>query len=744
MRRTQSLVALIDRTLRLVLHLTVFATLYGVSAVASQAADRWEPAGFGGSGNYLSVHVDTSQPGVVYAASDAGGLFRSADYGEHWVMRNDGLGNYEVASFAIDPFDPDTLYAGVGAFPSSEKAGLYVSHDAGLTWRHLRSTAKHRIAFRLNRTRQAIAPDPRNRGVIVSGSRDNGVWRSSDGGRTWNQVLEAPSTAVRPIQMIGGNVDDPDTTPYAASVSVAVFDPGAAGVVYAGFYGAGVYRSDAGGVAGSWRPASKGLPDQSTVLHLAVGPEETLYAALGAQGVYKSADGGAHWTSVSGDLPLGDIRVVSVAVHPADPAVAYIVQSAAADPADWHAPVWKTEDGGAHWRETGRIDLDDTANPTDVWSYYPTSGNMIALDPSEPDRLFFTNAWGIYRSDDAGGRWSSMVAGAQATCVRDLAFDEGRTPDQPGVIFAAHLDAGLLASRDRGKDWAALIPDGSSERRLAGHFWRVLVVRDGNSKSYYAAGAPWLEDVNVVMHSRDGNRWRRVLTRDIPPGGRGLGVVNLTADPSRPELLYFVQDGGQVLKTEDGGKSWAPTTAQPAAQRFNDLAVDDSGRVFVATFWKGVWRSNDGGESWEQVLKGRGPAWDLDVASDAVYAALGDGNLYQSRDGGGDWRRLTNFPRGSDSDGTGNQGIAVGVDPQDPAHIIFSRADTWHYGDLGSGAGLIESTDGGATWRSLNEGLGMPRVAKVLFAPNGDLYAGTICGGVWRFARGERATATNQ
>ena len=76
----------------------------------------WQGIGFGGAGNFAGIHFDSSRPGVVYATSDVGGIFRSTDYGVTWEARNSGLGNLEVSSFAIDPFDSNTLYAGVGAF----------------------------------------------------------------------------------------------------------------------------------------------------------------------------------------------------------------------------------------------------------------------------------------------------------------------------------------------------------------------------------------------------------------------------------------------------------------------------------------------------------------------------------------------------------------------------------------------------------------------------------------------------
>ncbi len=258
--------------------LLLLALLPGAGDLRAEA--RWVPAGFGGAGNFLSVQFHPDRPGVVYLTSDVAGVFYSEDYGEGWQFRGLGLGNYEVSSFAIDPFDPNTLYAGVGALARSNKAGIYKSRDAGLTWRHLTDSAAKGISFRNNRTPRAIAPDPARQGVILSGSRERGIWRSTDGGERWDQVYAPPMTGARLHYLSAGSiVDDPDEPSYPAPVAAVVFDPRDPEIVFAALYGAGIVRSDAAGIAGSWQEASRGLPPEPIVLDIAVGADGALYAA---------------------------------------------------------------------------------------------------------------------------------------------------------------------------------------------------------------------------------------------------------------------------------------------------------------------------------------------------------------------------------------------------------------------------------------------------------------------------------
>jgi len=210
-------------------------------AVCSQVAattvlSSWESGGFDAAGNYLAVYFDPFQPGVVYAASDVAGLFRSVDDGDNWQMRGIGLGNREVSSFAIDPFEPNRLYAGVGALASSGKAGIYVSEDAGLTWQHLPSTFTNQITFRKYRTVKTIAPDPAEQGVILSGSRKGGIWRTTDAGVIWTQVYAPPVINVVPFS--DGTVEDDTTSEdYPAPISVVCFDQTNLDIVYAGVVG---------------------------------------------------------------------------------------------------------------------------------------------------------------------------------------------------------------------------------------------------------------------------------------------------------------------------------------------------------------------------------------------------------------------------------------------------------------------------------------------------------------------------
>lgn len=715
--------------------LALVGTVWNGETGMAQTDRVWRQAGFGTAGNFTGVYFDPKQPGVVYATSDVAGVMYSADNGDHWEVRSVGLGNYQVASFAIDPFDSNTLYAGAGALAESNRAGIYVSHNAGLTWNQLENTAANQITFRRFRTFNAIAPDPAHQGVLLSGSRSTGIWRTTDTGMSWTQVYAAPIINTPPIYVMDFG-DDPAAATTPAPVSVVFFDPSDPNLVYAGFNGAGIVRSADGGLA--WEPVNSGLPDEAGVKYLAVARDGVIYAALGESGVYKSTDRGDSWQPINDTLQalLPGSPISSVIVHPDDSNIAYLTVVSYDYPS-----VWWTTDGGVTWTPRWSEDtvIPDAVNePSWNWQsgLSPNLSWMAAFDPFDPQQIIYVNFWTIFRSQDGGAHWTEIAAGAQNTCVNTVLVDTDHAPGEPDVWYATHWDAGLLSSKDQGATWQRLLPPVSTDwwgevEPLSGHYWGLVVVRVGETKYFYVASDPWNVDYgSKLLRSTDGVHWTTIFNPPRPKGTwLGGAMLGLAVDPTQPSILYVTQDGGQVFKSTDNGNTWAPTPTQPGNSFTYALVVDDAGRVYVGTLMEGLWRSTDGGDSWQRVLPDQATFFQALAVPGTVYAAAGDANLYRTTDGGDTWQRLTDFVWEDDGDGVGEEGYAIAVDPNDPNHLFFSLRDAWHSADAASG--VFESLDGGVTWTPINSGLGQLNVSTLAVAPDGGVIAGTSCAGIW-------------
>ncbi|MBU0637325.1 MAG: Ig-like domain-containing protein [Planctomycetes bacterium] len=701
---------------------------------ANGQTGTWRPAGFGAAGNFIGVWFDPSQAGVVYAASDVAGVLRSTDDGATWELRSVGLGNLEVSSFAIDPFDVNTLYAGTGAFATSSTAGIYVSRDAGLTWEHLSSTAAHGITFRRFRTVDALAADPSQPGVIIGGSRSNGIWRTTDSGASWTRVYAPPQTSTAPPSIEGSYLvpDDPTSPPFPAPVSSVAFDPANPGTVYAGLLGAGVVKSTNGGV--TWQQVNNGLPSEATTEYIAVGPNGVLYAALGFAGVYRSNDGAATWQAVNGSVPLVDGDGMgwrtSVAVHPTNADIAFM--SIATNGAE---VIWQTTDGGATWVTLidQNVTYDTVNDPTRVWSAGSAATWQVKIDPHNASRLLAVSFWTIQRSEDGGANWTDSIVGAQNTCATSIYADTDHAPGTPDTLYATFMDAGLMRSTNQGQTWTPVAPSGPAQyETYGGHFWRFASARVGNTRYHYTTCDLWPPvSASQVLRSADGVNWTAVFQTPRQTGSFMSGMMGLAVDPTAPATVYAAQDGGQVFKTTDSGDTWVATGGQPGGNSFTyALTVDAAGRVFAGTLLDGLWRSTDGGGTWQRVLPELGTVMQCVAAGQSIYAAGGDANLHRSNDGGEMWETLTAYVPDITGDGVSVQGWGVAVDPADANHILFTRQDAWHPAD--AGPGIVESFDGGLTWDVGNQGLGLLSVHSIAFGSDGTLYAATSCGGVWR------------
>ena len=609
-----------------------FVFLFGLAASRSAMAgvNAWTPIGPETAGSrVLSLGRAPSNGAILYAGLAEGGVERSDDGGATWRPASFGLGDPFVTALAIDPHDPDRVYAGT---PS----GPYRSTDGGATWQSARPVLPLAI--------HNLAVDSQQSGIVYAGT-ENGIYKSSDFGVRWQLLTHG----FEPLPI------------FRFDVTALAVDPLRPRRLYIGRYGhnAQMHKSVDGGM--TWFALRRAI-----VQALAVDPvhDDTVWAAS-AEGVQKSTDGGQHWAVVLGVVGQ------SLAIDPTAPQTVYVGTSGGVE---------RTRDGGATW-ESASFGL--PAAPV----------SALAPDPASAGRLLAATGGGvgIYRSGDSGGLWRASGRGLVNTFAATLEIAAS-----PEALFVGGPDYGILRSLDRGATWSQV---------LAGDSIAALVVAPANGRTIYAARVP----TQAIVRSTDGgDSWQTVSN---------LAVHALAVDGGDAETVYAATDGG-LRKSTDGGATW--NEVFPGG--IFDVAADPltAGTVYLVRDLD-VWRSRDGGQTWGKLLTGGVPTIGAHLlrkvfvapTSPRTILAADEVKVAGSFDGGRNWKLLTgrrDFP------------MAFAVDPLDPG-VLY----------LGSGQGVEQSLDRGATWRRFDRGLYGRGLTRLLFDP-GDplrLYAATSGAGVF-------------
>jgi len=295
----------------------------------------WKAIGLGSLG-VNALAIDPVNPSTLYAGTESGGVFKSADWGETWSVRNTGLGSLTINALGINRANPSMLHAATAG-------GLFKSSDGGSSWSPVGPKLSDPV-FR------SVASDP-----VVSTTHyaADAVWvaKTVDSGETWT------------YSTVGGD--------YVTSLLV---DPATPSTLYAGVFhatptGGGVYKSVDGGLR--WRFVSGGIISPTgryyDVNSLAIDPSgpSVVYAGTSGGGVFRSMDGGMHW--VAANIGLGAVSVRALAIDPKSPSTIY----SAAD----GEGIFKSTDGAKTW----------TAATAGLGMRLPVA---LAVDPSNPSRVY--------------------------------------------------------------------------------------------------------------------------------------------------------------------------------------------------------------------------------------------------------------------------------------------------------------------------------------------------------------------
>jgi len=649
-------------------------------ALALQSAHRdgatWVasgPSNIGGRVTALAIHPQ--QPNVIYAGAADGGVLKSSNGGTTWAAVTDGFPSLSIGALAVDPTAPDVIYAGTGEANAAGDTyagnGVYVTRDGGLSWEWLGLPDSYKIG------RIVIDPlDPARLyvavlGALYSTNPERGIYRSDDGGATWERSLFVNDST--------GAVDvviDP-TNPqrlYAATWE-RIRRPNERRV---GGPGSGLYRSLDGG--DSWTRLDNGLPpaapDVGRIgLTLCASAPHVLYAIYADDpgyflGVYKSTDGGDSWTQVNdGALSglyssfgwyFGNIRVA-----PSNPDSVFVLG----------VPLYRSVDGGSSWQNvSGSTHVDHHA---------------LYIFPGDAERVVDGNDGGVYTSLDGGGSWEKHynlpISQFYAITVDALA---------PERLYGGTQDNGTLRTLTGAlNDW---------EMILGGDGFYVNVDYADNDIIYAESQWGWL------YKSTNGGSSFYGATNGIAGGDRRNWSTPVVMDPLDSQTLYY--GTYRLYRTTNGAGSWSPISddltggAGGGSLTYGTITTVSVSPVDTDLLWVGtddgrVWKTPNGGAHWFRVDDPLPERWVTRVAADPLddyvaYVTLSGyredsflPHVFRTANGGATWSDISaNLPEIPVND--------IVIDPAQPAHLFVA-----------TDAGVYASFDTGGAWFALGGAL---------------------------------------
>jgi photosystem II stability/assembly factor-like uncharacterized protein len=671
--------------------LVVAALACGQAPAFSQGV-KFEPDMFGGlearpigpatmSGRVTAVDAVAGDRLTIYAGTAGGGLWQSVDGGLVFKSIFDKY-NQSIGAVTVDPSKPDTIWVGTGETwvrnSVSVGDGVYRSTDAGENWTKLGLDTTERIA--------RILVDPRNSsevlvcatGHLFDDNPDRGVYRTKDGGKTWDKVLYvAPDVGCADLARDSGAPDVLYAAMWQFRRTPSFFTSGGPK--------SGLFKSSDGGA--TWQPARKGLPagDLGRIA-LAVAPSKpgVVYATVEAANtaLYRSDDRGESWTEVNSSSlvnsrPFYFSRMI---VDPVNADRIYKMGTIAA----------VSNDGGKTFSGLGSLNI--------MGSSYHSDVHDIWVNPKDTEQLVIGTDGGVYISLDRGAGWrfvGSLPVGQFYHVSVDMEW--------PFNVYGGLQDNSTWFGPSR--------RSGGIPNRL----WQSLSGGDG----FWAFPDPTDSDI-IYDEIQGGNLFRirrsTLESKDIAPSpqkGEPKYRFNwntpIHMSPTRPGTIYY---GAQFLfRSRDQGESWeriSPdlTTNDPAEQRQSEsggLTPDNSTAENHCTIFAIGESPKDG---------------------NVVWAGTDDGNLQVTRDGGKTWTNVAaNLP-----------GVPKGtwVTSVEPSHFDDATAyvtlDGHMTGDMKPY--VFRTTDFGGTWQALatSDVTGYAHVVKEDLVSRDLLFLGTESG----------------
>lgn len=659
------------------------ASKNSVATLANFNNLNWRNIGpFRGGRSVASAGVVKS-PATFYMGTTGGGVWKTEDNGLHWKNISDGFFKTgTVGAIAVSESDPNVVVVGMGEHAvrgvmSSMGDGVYKSDDAGATWKH--------IGLDLSRHISNVEIHPSNpdlfyvavQGAQYGPSKERGIYRTKDGGATWEKVLYVSQTA------------------GAASLSMDKNNPR---ILYAALWDhqrspwqmrsggakSGLYKSTDGG--DHWIRLEKGLPEAFGKAGISVSRANSslvfanIEAEGSAAGVYRSEDGGNSWKQVNKDriAVARSWYYMEIFADPQDENVVYVL----------NAPALKSIDRGKTFSTISTPHGDN---------------HHLWIHPDNNQIMINSNDGGANVSTNGGKSWSTQQNQPTAQFYRVIADEQ-----LPYHVYGGQQDNSAIGiksrDQDRGidwKDWYSV--SGCESAFLAFNPKSPKVVYGG---CYQGIIERWDRATQTAKEIKE---YPELALGNAPDSFKYRFNWNapIISAPSDPNTIYHA--GNVVFKTQNGGIDWEVISP--------DLTRNDKNQQLAG----GIPYTNEaaGGENYNTLSSLVASPHDAGV----LWAGSDDGLIHLTRDGGKTWKNTT--PKGL------KEGIinSIEVSPHNPetAYVVVMR---YKFMDLTPY--VYKTNDYGESWELITEGIeGQHNFVRVVRADpkvQGLLYAGTETG----------------
>ena len=653
------------------------------------------------SGRIADIAIHPGDPSTWYVAVGSGNLWKTTNAGTTWTPIFDDQGSYSLGCVTLDPSNPETVWLGTGENVGGRHVGygdgVYRSLDGGHSWENMGLASSEHIGNILVDPRDSNVVFVAAQGPLWSAGGDRGLFRSIDGGGSWEKVLgDGDHTGVNEVLMDPRNPDVLYASTHQRLRTVAALLDGGPET--------GIHKSTDGGT--TWRELTNGLPEEEMgKIGMAISPQKPnfLYATIELAhregGLYRSEDGGESWEKgadyISGGTGPHYYQELFASPHKFDRIYQMDVR------------IHLSEDGGKSFKQVGE-------------EFKHSDNHALAFDPTDPDYLLAGSDGGLYQSWDLGKNWQ-FIANLPVTQFYKVAVDydepfynvyggtqdnnsqggPSRTenvngirngdwfitlfgdghqpavdPTNPDIIYSEWQQGNLVRYDRRTGEFLYIQPQPEKDEPWDRFNWDapILISPHDPTTLFYASQRVWRSDdrgdswrpisgdlsrgIDRLQQPMMDRVWSWDAIWDLWAMSKYGTITSLAQSPLDADLVYAGTDDGLLQVTEDGGAHWRQIDALPGTPDFffvNDVKADlhDADTVYVVVdnhkagdFAPYVLRSRDRGNSWESIagdLPERHLAWRLvqDHEKPELLFLGTEFGLFFTVDGGGRWVKLS-------------------------------------------------------------------------------------------------------